>query len=273
MMIANLMSYTNSKKTTIKFVQMKKDTVLIGLILFGLGIIGVLSMLTMEIPLTPEIEEVLKERFTAQQIKMLLLINPTVLLLIAVVIGTAFYQKVNLHVPLIEKMVGNENHNFSTADILKFGILGGILSGVLLSLVGFIFTPMLPAEFLELGKSLKPTLAARFLYGGITEEIMMRFGLMTLIVWIVATVLNNTKPIAYWSGIVIASIVFGLGHFPIAYQTVGNPSAILLAYVLIGNTVGGLVFGWLYWKKGLESAFLAHIVTHVIMIIAEPILN
>jgi membrane protease YdiL (CAAX protease family) len=45
----------------------------------------------------------------------------------------------------------------------------------------------------------------------------------------------------------------------------------MIAYVIIGNSVGGLVFGWLYWKKGLESAFIAHIFAHVAMVIIEKI--
>lgn len=252
---------------------MKKQKAVLGLILFGLGIIGVLSILTMEIPLPPEAEAILKDRFTPLQIKMLTLINPIIILIVAVVVGTILYQKVNLKVPIIEKIVGIKNDNLNTYNILKYGILGGGLSGILLSLVGLIFNPILPEEFLKLGESLKPTLAARFLYGGLTEEILMRFGLMTLIIWIASRVFKGTKPIVYWTGIIIASIIFALGHFPIAYQAVENPSTGLLSYILIGNTIGGLIFGWLYWKKGLESAFLAHIFAHIIMVMAEPMLN
>ena len=101
----------------------------------------------------------------------------------------------------------------------------------------------------------------------------MRFGLMTLLIWIASKIFKGTNSIVYWIGIVIAAIIFALGHFPIAYQSVNNPSVGLLAYILIGNTIGGLVFGWLYWKKGLECAFLAHIFAHLIMVIAESMLN
>lgn len=252
---------------------MNKQKVLLGLILFGLGLIGVLSILTMNIPLPPEAEAILKDRFTPQQIKILTLINPTIMLIVAVTIGSILYQKVNLKVPLLEKMVGIENNILNPSNILKYGIFGGVLSGILLSLVGLIFNPILPTEFLELGESLKPTLAARFLYGGLTEEILMRFGLMTLIVWLTSKIFKGTKPIVYWIGIIVASIIFALGHFPIAYQAVENPSTELLTYILIGNTIGGLIFGWLYWRKGLESAFLAHIFAHVIMVMTEPMLN
>ncbi|MEQ8240931.1 CPBP family intramembrane glutamic endopeptidase [Marinoscillum sp.] len=252
---------------------MKKKKALLGLILFGLGLIGISSILTMDLPLPPEGEAILKERFTQQQIKMLILINPTLMMIIAVVVGTVLYQKVNLKVPLIEKVVGIENDNLNISNVLKYGILAGVLSGILLSLVGIIFQPMLPAEFVELGESLKPTLAVRFLYGGLTEEILMRFGLMTLFVRIASKIFRGTKPMVYWTGIIIASIIFALGHFPVAYQAVENPSFGLLTYIFIGNTIGGLIFGWVYWKKGLESAFLAHIFAHVIMVMAESILN
>jgi len=57
-----------------------------------------------------------------------------------------------------------------------------------------------------------------------------------------------------------------LGHFPIAFQAIPNPSIGLLSYIIIGNTIGGIVFGWLYWKKGLESAFIAHIFTHIVLL-------
>ncbi len=195
------------------------------------------------------------------------------MLIVFVVIGTVLYQQVNLKVPLIEKMLGIRKEPVELLEILKYGVLGGIIAGALLSLVGLAFYPILPLEFKELGESLQPSLAARFLYGGLTEEILMRFGLMTLVVWLASKILGGTKPMVYWIGILIAAIIFALGHFPIAFQAVGNPTTSLLSYILIGNSIGGIIFGWLYWKKGLESAFLAHIFAHVVMVLAEPFLN
>jgi hypothetical protein len=63
--------------------------------------------------------------------------------------------------------------------------LYGFLAGVLIILVGTIFKSSLPQEFIELGKKVKITTFARFLYGGFTEELLIRFGFMTLVVWIV----------------------------------------------------------------------------------------
>ena len=251
---------------------MKSKKLYLGLSLFFLGLLGMLSMLTVDFPIPEEMLTLLEDQFTPSQIQWLILINPTILMLIAVLVGTLLYQKVNLSVPIIEKWVGIKEDKVQIHAILIYGIIGGLFTGVFLSLLGSIGRGLVPSEFEQLGESLQLTLAARFLYGGITEEILMRYGLMTLLVWIAAKIFRGIKPSIYWIGISLAALLFALGHFPIVFQSIDNPSSIMLAYVLIGNSVGGLIFGWLYWKKGLESAFLAHIFAHVAMVSFEKIL-
>ncbi|MEK6481965.1 CPBP family intramembrane glutamic endopeptidase [Catalinimonas sp. 4WD22] len=245
----------------------------LGIVLTIIGIIGIASMLTMEITLPPEAEAILRDKFSPGQIKLLLLINPTMLLIVAVAVGTALYDKVNLRLPLLERLTGISGESINPFEIIKYGVLAGLLSGVLLSLIGGVFTSILPSEFQELGDNLQPTLAVRFLYGGFTEEILMRFGLMTFIVWVASKIAGRTKPIVYWSGILLAAVIFAFGHFPVVFQSVESPSSMLLSYILLGNSVGGIIFGWVYWKKGLESAFVAHIFAHVVMVSAGAMLS
>ena len=78
-----------------------KLVLILGVILAILGIIGIVSILTMEIQLPPEAGAILKDKFTPEQIKLLTLINPTIMLIVAVVVGTILYQRVTLKVPLI----------------------------------------------------------------------------------------------------------------------------------------------------------------------------
>ena len=73
--------------------------------------------------------------------------------------------------------------------------------------------------------------------------------------------------VGIWLAIILASIIFGIGHLPtVAAITALTP--ILIARIIILNVLVELYFGWLYWKKGLESAMIAHfsadIVLHVI---------
>ena len=36
-----------------------------------------------------------------------------------------------------------------------------------------------------------------------------------------------------------------------------------LAFVLVGNASFSFIAGWLYWKVGLEAAIIAHIISHL----------
>ena len=242
----------------------------LGLTLFVLGLLGVFTMLTVTIPLDNLPKEVV-EKISPQTLKYLVLINPAILLLIAVIIGTLLYDKVGFSVPTISSILKIEQPKIKFIEQIKYGIILGLISGILITLISIIFKSSLPQEFIDLGNKIKITVIARFIYGGFTEELLMRFGFMTLVVWIVSKVTNNLVNSTYWIGIILASILFGLGHFPVVFNTVPNPSITLLTYVLIGNLIAGLFFGWLYWRKGLEAAFIGHIFAHVAMIIGENI--
>lgn len=68
--------------------------------------------------------------------------------------------------------------------------------------------------------------------------------------------------------IVLAAVLFGVGHLPAAFAMGLNLTPPVVAYVLIANTVPGVLFGYLYWRWGLESAFIAHAVAHPVLIVA-----
>jgi len=226
----------------------------------------------MDIPLPEEMQKMVSELFTPLQFKLLNLINPTILLLVAVVMGTLLYDKVNFKLPIIESLIYKDKRTVSSG-ILQYGIIGGIFSGILILLTAIAFNPILPAEFLEIGEKFKPTMTVRFLYGGITEEILIRFGIMTFFVWLLFKISGKLNSIVYWIGILVSAIIFGFGHLPIVYTLIDTPTTELLMYIIFGNAVGGIVFGWIYWKKGLETAMIGHIFAHITMLIGENIFN
>ena len=244
----------------------------LGLSVFLIGFVGVLSTLTMDIPMPEEIQKMVSELFTPWQFKLLNLINPTILLAISVVVGTLLYDKVNFKLPIIERFIYKDKKTKSSR-IIQYGIIGGIISGILITLTAVSFNPILPTEFIEIGEKFKPTLMARFLYGGLTEEILIRFGIMTFFVWLISKISGKLNSIVYWIGILISAIIFGFGHLPIVYTLVDTPTTALLLYIILENAVGGIVFGWLYWKKGLETAMIGHIFAHLTMLIGENLFN
>lgn len=111
-------------------------------------------------------------------------------------------------------------------------------------------------------------LPVRLLYGGISEEVLVRWGLMTGCLWALWRAAQRGKG-APRTGLVGAAIVasallFGAGHLPAAAAWAPNLDATVVAYVVLGNAAFGVVAGYLFWKHGLESAMLAHLAAHLL---------
>jgi len=232
------------------------------------GLIGVASLLLSDLPLNNLPKEV-TDTISLETLRLLILINPALLLIIATTIGTLLYDKVNLTVPIFEKLLGKPDRKpFSSWTILSQGIVLGLSAGVFIILIAKVFNPWLPQELINANKELDLNIFTKLLYGGITEELLTRFGLMSLVVWILYKITKRLTSTVYWIAIILSSIVFALGHLPIVFQVVEQPGVATYLYILLANSIGGMIFGYAYYKKGLglECAMTAHIFAHLTMI-------
>ena len=92
--------------------------------------------------------------------------------------------------------------------------------------------------------------ASSAFYGGVVEELLMRWALLSALVLLFR---RN-----FWVANVAAALIFGFGHLPAAVAMGLSLGPGVLAHVLLGNLVAGLAFGWLYRRHGLEAAMIAH---------------
>jgi membrane protease YdiL (CAAX protease family) len=65
-----------------------------------------------------------------------------------------------------------------------------------------------------------------------------------------------------WGAIILAAVLFGVGHLP-AVSAIAPLTSMLVMRTVLLNALGGIVFGWLFWRRSLESAMLAHASAHV----------
>jgi len=237
--------------------------------LLVLGMMGVLSLYSMNFPITESSREMLLKMFSEEEIKWLLLLNPAIMTFGAVAVGTVLFDRVGLKLPFFSSLLNGELNMRSLSLIAQSGVLFGTIAGVSMSLIYLVFSSHLLYDFHALSEEFKPTLEGRFLYGGITEEIIMRFGLMTFVVWIFKKIIRQKPNWIYIVGIILSSFFFAIGHLPIVFNLIEDPTTILISYIIAGNMIGGVIFGWLYWKKGLASAMIAHIFAHVVMLVKE----
>ncbi|MGG4495658.1 CPBP family intramembrane glutamic endopeptidase [Brevibacillus reuszeri] len=108
-------------------------------------------------------------------------------------------------------------------------------------------------------------LDTRVLYGGIVEELIFRWGLMSTLVWSMNKWLAiSDANLVNWLAIAMSSMLFALIHLPGAQQTVGKLTLPLLTYAISANFIVGICCGWLFWKSGLLSAIICHILFHIV---------
>lgn len=187
-------------------------------------------------------------------LRALVALQPLVLVLITVALGVGLSGKAGLTSWLTARLRG-ERARFPN---LLLPALIGLGLGILSVLLDLAFWRLMGEPS---GGGVAPSIAA-LLYGGITEELMLRYGLMTLLVWIgVKLVKRPLRTPGMWVAITLAAVIFGALHLPVMAQA-GLLTPLVALRTIALNALLGCTAGWLYWRRGLETAMAAHMAFH-----------
>lgn len=203
-----------------------------------------------------------------------ILIQSAVLFAVLTFIGLKLSNKLGLQIPVIERIANKEKIDFNVGAIIKTSVLLGFLTGIAIILLDFAFFQFgLESLFKQLSVPIWQGFFASF-YGGISEEIVMRLFFMTFIAWLIGKIIKSKAKIIenkliMWTAIFVATILFGIGHLPITAELM-ILTPLVISRALLLNGIGGIVFGWLYWKKGLESAMIAHFSADIVLHVCLP---
>lgn len=190
---------------------------------------------------------------------------------ILILMGLKLSPRVGLSVSIFKNWVTGNKFEVNIKAIGRVVLTGLALGLGMILLDVYIFVPRLTAELQVVGEIGRPSAWQGFLaafYGGIVEEVMMRFFLMTLLAWIGSKISRNEEgdptSAVFWAAILISGLIFGLGHLPTAVAMGISLTPLYVIRTLVLNGVG-IIYGWLYWKRGLESAMLAHFSTDIVV--------
>jgi membrane protease YdiL (CAAX protease family) len=196
------------------------------------------------------------------------LAQSAVLIALAVWAGVALAGKVGLHAPAFEAVAARHPLAPELGPQLLPGLIAGFLGGLLL----FAVNRYAPAALAQVQEHFTPPLLARLLYGGFTEELLLRWGFMTVLIWLAWRILQRRtgapRTVYIWLGIVVSAVAFGAGHLPAASMLVAKLTADVVAFVVVANSVFGVLFGYLFWRYGLEAAMIAHATAHLVNYVA-----
>ncbi|WP_094228758.1 CPBP family glutamic-type intramembrane protease [Methanolobus psychrotolerans] len=194
----------------------------------------------------------------------------TILFLLFIFIGLYLGKKVGLGAPFLGSLSEGKGLDKSFFPSVKLSIFLGALTGAIIFILSWLVFSMSTEPFISL--LLTPPLWQRFLYSfyaAAVEEILLRYFLMTLFVWISwkirKTSENRPTNTGIWLSILLVSLIYGSVYL-ISPSTM-DVGQLQIWGIVILNVIAGTVFGWLYWKKGLEAAFLANLTTSLMILV------
>lgn len=243
-------------------------------ILWFMVMLGVLGLIPYAFTLQAEQIAKAELPMPLEQLVAIQILANTIILGLVTGLGLLLARKIGLGLPYLNAITRKEKISRSFRPILLISIIIGVLSGlIILALDVWIFD--LDKINVQLPNNIKPPAWQGFLasfYGGITEEVLLRLFLLSLIAWLGSFIIKSEKIKpnlkVLWIANIITAIIFGLGHLP-ATVALGLPmNTFIVTRALVLNGIAGIAFGWLYWTYGLESAMIAHfsadIVLHVL---------
>ena len=193
-----------------------------------------------------------------------------------VALGILLAGKVGIEAPLLHGWLYRTRVPLP-AGWLRIPLLWGLGIGVaLFVLYLLVFRPFIPEWPLQQEAALP--VWKRFLicfYGAINVELLMRFFLLSLFLWLFKKMTRDASPRPgaglFWAANAVVAVIYGLGHIPAA-KSLMTLTPIVLAAVLVPSGVFALAFGYLTWKRGIEAAMLAHFSSDFIARVLGPII-
>lgn len=238
----------------------------------ALGLVGVFSLLLQPLPEAlmrqhPELAEM-----PPWLLQLAVVLNPLILLLAAALSGALLAQRVGLR----SVLAGTA----SAGDMRRAWPLAagaGLATGALAVLLDIAAAPVLGDAWSRLlwqaSRPDLPALLVGVLYGGITEEILLRWGVMSALAWALWSI-GGKKRMGFWmwAAIVATALIFGAAHLPALAAQVELTTGIVVRTVLI-NALAAVVYGWVCWRHHLEAAMLSHASSHLAMATAWALLG
>jgi len=189
------------------------------------------------------------------------------LVLGAAAMGTWLAPRVGLQAPVFEALGRPSTLPEAVGfQLLPSVVLSVVATFVFLPLYYWVFRPRMDTVAVYRIESLRRHmgLKSRVLLGGVVEEVLFRWGAMTVCAWLAITVLGLSQEGAMWGAILGSGILFGLGHLPGARAVGVVLSGSVVATAIVLNLIVAIAFGWALWRYGLLAAMMTHGLLHVL---------
>ena len=257
----------------------------LSLVLWAAALLGILSVLPYQFALLgPQLQAAAKlHNMSVIQLLLMGMAQSAVLLGAAAFVGSWASSRVGLRAPLLSAWVSALPFPRGLGPVFVQAIWVGGLCAVFVLGLDLLFVRASP-EILALQQS--PATAGLIwqgllasLYGGIVEEILLRWCVLSLIALGLRALLRklfgrpttDLPTTVFWAANLISAALFGLGHLPATAQLLPL-TAVIVTRALLLNGIVGVAAGWMFRRAGLESAMLLHFSADIGLHVLGPML-
>lgn len=238
--------------------------------LFGLGLVGILALLFTIILLDPGYATQAEQLgLSVEVLAITTAIQSVVMLAVSVLVGLYVAPRLGFQSHLVTWAAEGTPVLSDIRSELRLALGGGITVAVILVVSNWVAPGSGSTQEMTV-ELLVRSLPVRLLYGGITEELLLRWGVMSLVAYALWRLSGqrrrDPRPAVVWVAIVVAAILFGVLHLPAAISVYGPLTLEIVGFIVGFNALGGIVFGWLFWQESLEAAMIAHALAHFLAV-------
>lgn len=180
---------------------------------------------------------------------------------IFIVIGVLLNPIIKSDVPVFMAAIKKENLWQILRIELFYASVFGIIGAIVFIYFYYIFFRLrVNKESVAIMENLrlKRYLFGRVIYDGMIAEIIMRWGLLSTIIWAFNICLGKIDNYIVFISIITLGIMSGLKRLLLYFKEGCELTKPFIAIVYFSNLMTTLIFGILFWWRGLVSAMIAH---------------
>lgn len=186
-------------------------------------------------------------------------LQSSLLLAAAVFFGAWVAPRVGLGAPLLMAWLNGQRIGPLLLSLWLPAVGGGVLGAAWMVSLAMLVPDVLMAS----DPVLTLPLWIKLLYGGISAELLLHWGMMSMLLFALWRLMQPQggapRPWLVAVAVLLSALLFALSSLPSAVALLGGLTPQVLHFVVWGNTVLGLLTGYIYWRYGLEAAVVTHL--------------
>ncbi|KAA0549942.1 CPBP family intramembrane metalloprotease [Bacillus sp. BGMRC 2118] len=163
-----------------------------------------------------------------------------------------------------------------TMSLLSYGVIGGVICSIgNIVFYYFYLKRRIPhKDYVAIEKHYRNMgILTRIFYGGFIEEIIFRWGIMGLLLWLCQFIFSEYHIFPIILALSVSSMLFALVHVPSIKVVIEHPPKSVYVYTYIGNIWVGFFTGIAFIESGIFAAIIVHILFHLLWYPVQLILT